>query len=215
MAVLLLTCSFPEKPETHADPWPLKKGMTWVYSGTYNSQAETCEMKVTGVTHRGGLLFATMHGYPADVLDGAGWEPSDWGLLVAPNDRYYRVEGLRADSIRSRLADPEDNLAGLIQEQELMFQMPLVPGKMFGETFQITRTDSLYCWVVTGRNAFDPSSIGIADRQGSLDQFTLRFSTLPDETMIGFVPGIGIASFKYSHHGTPSELNMQLTRLDR
>jgi hypothetical protein len=215
MAVMLLTCNVPEKPGAQADPWPLEKGMAWVYTGRCNNRAQTCEMQVTGVIHRDGLLFATMHGYPADLLDGAGSQPSVWGLLVAANERYYRVEGLRADTIRNRLADPGDNLAGLVQEQELMFQLPLVPGKMFGETFQLTRTDSLYCWIVTAKTGFDPTSAGIRDRQGSMDQYTLRFSTQPDETLIGFVPGIGITSFKYSHHGTPAELDMKLTNLRR
>lgn len=66
----------------------------------------------------------------------SGWERSHWALLVASNDRFYKLEGDRADTVRKRFADPGDNLAGLVQEQELMLQLPLFPGKLFGETLR-------------------------------------------------------------------------------
>ncbi|MEI6172920.1 MAG: hypothetical protein WCR01_04160 [Bacteroidota bacterium] len=213
IAMLLWCCARTKNQEASRDPWPLQEGTTWIYQGQCNNQLVKVEMEIKKVTRQGSLLFAEIQGYPSDPMDGSGWKTSTWGLLVVGNERYYRLEGKRLDSVRTRLADPGDNLAGLVEEQELMLQLPLQLGNSFGETFQLTRSDSNYYWQVTGKSIFDPSSIGIREMNKPIDQFTLRFSTLPDETLIDFVPGLGIGRYRYSHHGTPAETDMKLSEI--
>jgi len=159
---------------------------------------------------RGTLTFFIMKGYPDDLLEGEDWESSHWGLLKVGNDRYYRIAEQGIDSIEKRISDPNDNLAGIVQEQSLLLQLPLNKDKMYGETFQLTRTDSLYCWCVKGSDNYDPSPLKIEGLKNTMVQFTLRYATIADETLIDFVPGLGITGYRYHHHGTPNEIAVKL-----
>ena len=83
-------------------------------------------------------------------------------------------------------------------------------GQIFGETDQLTRDDGNYIWKVTGKRAFEPTSIKGLKILGPFDCYTLIYKTVADETIMDLVPGIGIVRYRYSHHGTPAELDMKL-----
>jgi hypothetical protein len=53
----------------------------------------------------------------------------------------------------------------------------------------------------------------VNDKDGLMDQYTIRFMTMPDETIIDFVPGIGITRFSYSHHGSAANAEMKLSEI--
>jgi len=40
--------------------------------------------------------------------------------------------------------------------------------------------------------------------------YTLVYRTNPDHTILGFVPGVGIVRYAYSHHGTTAEADAWL-----
>ena len=45
--------------------------------------------------------------------------------------------------------------------------------------------------------------------------YVLSYATLPDEERITLVPGVGITSFAYLHHGTTAEADVHLVSYHR
>ena len=188
----------------------LKRGNYWKYQGSYNGKPVSCGIVVHDIRKAGNLTYALMQGFPADVMDGEDWESSVWGLLASGNERYYKVSGSRIDSITRRLSEKESIHSGLVSEAELFMEALYDTGQIFGETDQLTRDDGNYIWKVTGKRAFEPTSIKGLKILGPFDCYTLIYKTVADETIMDLVPGIGIVRYRYSHHGTPAELDMKL-----
>ncbi len=188
----------------------MKRGNYWKYQGSYNGKPAACGMVIRDIRKAGNLTYALMQGFPTDVMDGEDWESSVWGLLALGNERYYKVSGSRIDSITRRLSEKESIHSGLVSEAELFMEALYDTGQIFGETDQLTRDDGNYIWKVTGKRAFEPTSIKGLKILGPFDCYTLIYKTVADETIMDLVPGIGIVRYRYSHHGTPAELDMKL-----
>ena len=121
-----------------------------------------------------------------------------------------RVTGSRVDSIRNKLLDTTGVQSGLVTDADLFVTALYDTGQVFGEASQLTRNDGNYFWKVTGKKAWEASSIKGLTKTGPFDRFTLDFKTVADETTIDIVPGVGIVRYRYCHHGTPAELDMKL-----
>jgi hypothetical protein len=202
------------KSNTHLEIIPLKAGNYWVYKGNYSNRPVTLNISVTGMKKRGNLTFALLKGFPADILSGEDWEPSTWGLLVTGDQHYYRFNSPKTDSVSKAFSDSGNVLAGLFCDSELFMPALSDTGQTFGEASQLTRDDGNYFWKVTEKHAYDASSIKVLKLSGPFDRFTLAYKTLADEIIIDMVPGIGIVRYRYSHHGTPCELDIKLIEAD-
>ncbi len=189
---------------------PLKQSNCWVYKGNYNNKPVTLNIRVSEVKKRGSLTFATLKGFPTDILGGEDWEPSEWGLLVTADQHYYKFISPKTDSVRKSILDRNNILAGLFSDSELFLEELVDTGQTFGEASQMTREDLNYFWRVTDRHAFEASSIRGLKLLGPFDRFTVNYKTLADDMTIDVVPGIGIVRYRYSHHGTPGELDVKL-----
>jgi len=44
--------------------------------------------------------------------------------------------------------------------------------------------------------------------------FRLTLRTLPDDTVIDFIPGVGMTRYQYRHHGTVAEADLHLVSLE-
>ncbi len=191
---------------------PLQKGNFWKYSGSYNGKPVVFRITVDYVVKQGGMLFAVLKGFPSDILAGQDWEASDWGLLVVGDGQYYyKLTGARIDSVKNSLSDTEGIKASLVSDKDLFIEALYDTSQIFGEAAQITRADGNYFWKVTEKHAFEPSSIRGLKIHGPFDRFTLIYQTIADEITMDIVPGIGLVRYRYSHHGTPGELDLRLT----
>jgi hypothetical protein len=205
-----------------APPFPMTKGTYWVYTGPtkwttadtgeVQEQVLTWKMEITDALQRDGIGLAVVKGHPSDLaFYEEGRAPGDY-LIVSVNDqKYYLLSGERAQAALKRFKDSNDVLVGLVEDSGLWLDLPLTVGKSFGDTTQIARPDRMYAWQVgkqgpaqlTGVTGVTPSANAVA--------FELTLTTLPENDMVEFVPGLGITRFVYEHHGTVASTDLKLT----
>lgn len=211
-----LVFSNPTQPgrSSLSDAFPLFDGTCWKYKGKVKwsvpdspeirEDTITWMMEIVETIERNGITAARAKGHPADLA----WydenrQPGDYLIAHTGEDRYYMLERLRAEKVLERLLDKNDSLDGLFDESELFLDLPLSINKTFGGL------DSGCRWQVIEIDSLDPWLI----RELPLPRFTrysLALVTLPDHTILDFVPGIGIARYRYVHHGTVCEVDVKL-----
>jgi hypothetical protein len=189
---------------------PLRKGNYWKYVGIYNGQPVTLTTKVRETITRGKLVYATLRGFPSDILAGQDWEVTNWGLLSVSGEHYYKVEGHRVDSVRKGILDERNVCQGLVHDDEIFLEAMKDTGQTYGPAFQISRLDGNYYWKVRSKEAFEPSAIAGVTEKGPFDKYTLSFWTVGDDVTIELVPGIGIVRYLFHHHATHDQLDMKL-----
>jgi len=164
-------------------------------------------MEVIEVIKREPVVGYVMQGHPLDLA----WyeekrKPSDYVIIRLKPDKFY----MTSTKVINRLRDGNDSLSGLVTEGQLFLEFPLLPQKKFCATENITRLDGMYCWDVGGGEKILLSGVrGIVSTE-LMTMYTLYFATLPDHEIVHFVPTVGFTHFEYVHHGTVSEVDMQL-----
>ncbi len=199
--------------------FPLVRGSYWVYegstkwmppnSGEVNQTTVTWKMEVVDTFERGTLNVAILKGHPADLAwYQEGKERGDYLMIEVSPGKFYLVGGERAKLVLQRLINEADVLVNLVEDAELFLEMPLIPGKVFGPSEQITRLDGGYRWNV---ETSEEVRLGneISSQESHL-QYHLTFRTAPDILSIDFVPGIGITRYQYQHHGAIAETDINL-----
>ncbi len=195
--------------------FPLSQGAYWVYQGTVKWTEETevfeesltWKMEVVEVIERGHVVGYVLKGHPADLIwYEKGKERGNHVIIQVGTGRYYASDQASLE----RLKDEEDFLLGLVHESQLILDIPLIPGKFFGEVEQLTRPDASYSWFVGQEQPVKLEGIKGVSPSREVPQYTLNFRTRPDHQIIEFVPGIGITRFVYVHHGTVSEVDVRL-----
>lgn len=201
--------------------FPLSKGNYWTYKGTVKYQkqgfekvfekAASIKMEVTDVIGRDGIFAAKIKGYPLELagFDERASERGNYLLVRAGSGSYYLLGESAIGEALKKIGDPDDVLHELVDESDLIIDLPLAKGKVFGEAEQVTRTDGKYCWRVDECVDTDLSAVKGAG-MAATKEFWLFHSTNPDTQKVGFVPGIGITSYSYRHNGTVMEFDVKL-----
>ena len=215
-----------QNPAIDRPEFPLEPGMYWNYEGNVvwtepgasavQRRRITWRMEVVEVITRDWTTTAVLKGHPRDlVFFDSKREPRTSLLVSVNNQKYYLLEGDRVQPVLTRLRDPKDLLIGLVRESELFLEAPIAIGKRFCDTETLTRTDILYCWWVDEER--EPSIKSIPGMQPGWDgpEYTMSFRSPSSSEFIGFAPGIGITSYDFNHHGTPSEVQLKLTAFGR
>jgi hypothetical protein len=199
---------------------PLAPGTVWIYAGTVKwTNAETQRVEEKSVDwkvevgerlSRGHVNAAVLRGHPSDLAHyREGRAPGTYLVVRVGPGKYYLLRGRRAQEALERLRDPNDLLHNLVHEDEIFLDLPLVPGKVFGEAGQLTRQDASYVWVVEEERAATLEGVkGL--RGGRRTVFRLLYRTLPDREELEFVPEVGITRYRYVHHGTVAEADARL-----
>jgi hypothetical protein len=197
------------------DYFPLSVGAYWVYEGLVQweiggkveEKTLTWKMEVLEKVERYPITGYALRGHPSDLAwyeDGK--ERSDYAIIQVGPNKFYKTS---AEKLQ-RLKDDADSCYDLVQESELMLDLPLFPEKRFGITEQITRIDGRYCWGVGQEKKVALSGIKGVSFSEETTAYTLYFFTLPDHVRLEFVPGIGITQYEYGHHGTVSVVDVKL-----
>jgi len=199
--------------------FPLVPGACWTYKGLVRwtegeevkEKSITWKMEVIESITRGEVTGYHMVGNPRELVWYTdGQEPREYAILQVGSNKFYYAD---VEAYR-RLQDDEDDLAGLIREQDLFLELPLKEGKRFCETEQILREDGLYCWIIgKGEPVQTKNVAGLTMAASPLEYPVLR-STLPDHMQLGFTPGVGITNFYYIHHGTKTEVDLSLIEFE-
>lgn len=167
----------------------------------------TWKMEVVETIARGAIIAYAMKGHPSDLA----WyeedkERSDYTIIQFGSNRFYQA----STKALERIKDETDSLGDLINEGQVFLDFPLFLGKRFCAAEQITRPDGRYCWVVGQEKQVALEGIKGILSAGVIPEYTLQFITLPDHVIIQFAPGVGITKYTYVHHGTVSEVDVQL-----
>jgi hypothetical protein len=209
-----------QKPDAELGGFfPFHAGTYWVYKGTVRwydyendkpaSADVTWKMSVEKVIRKQGLIAAVVSGFPADLDWTAGTtEPKTW--LVLENEKHeVFYENLGPDYDLAKLNGDEHVFDKFMVEDNFFFQWPLRQGAKFCGDEAKKRDDSMYCWIVEQTAAKKLSSIkGLSVNDGNV--FQLQYRTLPDDTTMELIPGVGVLSYQYHHHGTVADTELQL-----
>jgi hypothetical protein len=205
----------PDNATAASDDFPLHPGSYWVYRGTVKWQdgIETREtevswrMEVVRSQRVGRFTVFVLEGHPEDLAWFVPGKPRGGHIFVKDGGRYYEI---RSTENLAMLLSDEAEIQKNLNADGLFLELPLKNGMCLGKDPKQKRRDDMYCWSVGA-----PSAASLADVKGipadrHFLEFELAYRSNPDDTLIRFVPGIGIASFAYSHHGSISEADVHL-----
>ena len=211
--------SHAQNPAPPREFFPLTPGTYWVYKGTVRwEEAEeekpastevTWKMSVDRVIRKKGIVAAIVTGFPAD-LDWSGGKagPKPWLILEDEGHRLY-YENLGPDYDLAKLNGDEHVFDKFRVDDNFLFQWPLRQGAKFCDEEAKKREDEMYCWVVTEVTSRNLKSVqGAPANEQAV--FQLQYRTNPDDTTMELVPGIGLLSYEYHHHGTVADTELQL-----
>ena len=221
--VMVFVMAAPALAAAPAEPpfFPLTKGTYWVYQGTTKWQEESSEkvsekvltwkMEVTETIERGHVTAAVLKGHPLDLAwYKEGKTPGDYLIIRVGPDEYYLLTEQRVQEALTKLRDQDDILADLVKDVEQFLDLPLTPGKIFGETMQITRQDGSYYWIVENEKPVKMDKVKGLSPSAALTEYELAFLTTSDNTKVNYVPGVGIVRYTYGHNGSVSETDLKL-----
>jgi hypothetical protein len=221
-AALLILFGFPvyaHKPAA-SEFFPLRPGTYWTYKGIVRwddgvsdkpvSGDVTWKMTVERVIRRKGIVAAIVTGFPADLDFSAGTtEPKPWLILENENHQIYYVN-LGPDYDLSKLDGDDHVFDKFMADENFFFQWPAHTGAKFCDDEAKKREDGLYCWVVKDTSTRKLEGVaGVSPADQSLVK--MEYRTLPDDTTVELVPGIGLLSYTYHHHGSTADTELQLS----
>lgn len=199
--------------------FPIVKGTTWTYSARVKWAATGKQPNgvrtlfwtstiVDSLDH-GDVSAALLHGGPWDLaFYSPGAKPDDY-LIIRAADAYYLVQ----DEARTKFANLKTATATEIAEQfaaDLWFRTPLDINDTYCAPEQ-EKTAPFYCWSVEKVTTTHSLRIsGFRPKQAT--EYFLTFMTNPDTTMLTLVPGAGIVTYDYEHHGTVAEASVKLVQ---
>ena len=201
--------------------FPLSPGTYWIYHGLVRSWAEdstpgnvsavTWKMSVVRAIDREGIAVAVVNGFPSDLDWSAGSVNAQRSMFVGTEDSKFYLNSPWDTSWVADLIDaPKYPLGDLVRPYEWILRLPLTTGEKFGcDEAAAARTDGKYCWVV---GASSPAELGRVKgvAPGRRQEYEIDYDSVADDMEIEFVPGVGITSYQYHHHGAIAETELHL-----
>ncbi len=221
VALALLLCAASALGQSKADKdFPLTPGTYWIYQGAVRYWVKglengkiahvTWKTSITRAIHRGGLTIAVVKGMPGDLDWSEGDATPSLSVVIRTQDaKFYLIEGDEAKSVIGELDNPHYSWQQVPIDDDWFLQLPLAKGKKFCGAEGMQRTDDHYCWV-----AGPPHIVRLAGVKGIGEgkhvANSVEYGTLPDDMEFDFVPGIGMVSYEYHHHGTTADTELHL-----
>jgi hypothetical protein len=204
--------------EESAEPFPMSAGTYWVYGGIVrwttraNKSSETkveWKTQVRQTLEHGRYAAAVINGFPSQLNWSTGkQQPEDSLLIRSPSDKFYWISPEQTKSALGRFENQQDSLQSLLQDDDLFLQLPLTKGKKFCDPEEMNRDDDMYCWMVESAERVSLNVAGVS--RADCLSYKIRYVTNPDDIEYEFVPGIGLTSYAYHHHGTIADTELAL-----
>ncbi len=189
---------------------PLTLGTVWTYhaeiawAGTGDStghESLSWTATILAVQASDSAVAATVRGWPSDL---AWWTPRQAPstsvlYCIAGRVYYFRPQPGTAAALVASLVHGEQRPTA----HDLILKLPLRTGDLFGRD-PAERRDPLYAWLVEAAERVPHSVRRLRPGVGD-SLYSVVYRTLPDYTLVGFVPGLGVAHYVYRHHGTMAE----------
>jgi hypothetical protein len=221
VALALVLCAASARGQSKTDEdFPLTPGTYWVYQGIVRSWMQGSETgKTTDVTWKtsviravqhDGLTIAVVKGMPGDLDWSEGDRTPKLSIVIrTPDAKFYLLEGDEAKSVLSELDNPHYSWPQVPIDDDWFLQLPLAEGMKFCDANGMRRDDGRYCWV-----SGPPHTVPLAGvkgiREGKHVAYRVEYLTLPDDMEFDFVPGIGMVTYEYHHHGTTADTELHL-----
>ncbi len=208
-----------QKPVDAGKFFSLTPGTYWVYRGTVrweepeeekpSSADVTWKMTVERVMRKKNVVAAVVTGFPADLdWSGGTAEPKPWLILETEKHEIY-YENLGPDYDLAKLNGDDHVFDKFMVGENMLLQWPLKAGAKFCDEEAKKREDDMYCWVAGEAKKKKLESVkgALAEEQ---TVYSMQYRTLPDDTTMEIVEGIGLVSYQYHHHGTVADTELQL-----
>lgn len=235
LLVVLVAQAGSPPAQRNEEIFPFVKGAVWVYkvnvkwtlmnSNEVRSKELIWTMEIVDIERRGGSQVAAfLRGHPCDLnWYQEGIVPGNRAIVGILGRRFYLLSEKRSVAYREFL---ERNRPGTERgfrwsdkfdffDTEIFLDLPLEPGKRFGDEEQMERPDAMYVWFVEKAKPVNLQNVPGLLPPYDRTEYQLIFRTNPDHTIIEFVPGVGITRYVYSHHGTVSEVEARLIEFRR
>ena len=199
--------------------FPTRVGTYWIYEGTvswFDAEKEdtatervSWRMSVDKVLRREGVIAAVLTGFPQDLDWSSGSaEPKRW-LFLEDSKHQVHYLNLGPDFDLSKYEKGNQNFDKFLVDDTLLFEWPMKKGAKYCDADGKKRDDLMYCWFVASveRKKLDTVK-GMPTHD--LDVYELKYMSNPDDTTMELVPGIGLLSYRYHHHGTVADTELRL-----
>lgn len=213
LAITVCSAAAQEKPV-----FPMTKGTAWVYSARVKwdrdetrvagSKLIRWTVTVADSVQKDDIAAVLLKGGPWDL---AWYEPDvkpEEHLIVRLGSTYYllhdEVAETLADIKAGKTSDLKDRLA-----DDIWFQLPMEIADTFCSPEQ-EESAPMYCWSVEKITTTHSLKIPGLKAAPESTEYLLTFMTNPDTEMVTLVPGVGIISWWYEHHGTVAEASLKL-----
>jgi hypothetical protein len=198
--------------------FPTAKGTSWVYSarvkwagkGTDVAGTKTLRwtVAVADSVQKDDIAAVLLKGGPWDL---AWYDPKvkpREHLIVRMNSTFYllhdEVAETLADIKAGKISDLKDRLA-----DDIWFQVPMEIADNYCPPEAEGRAP-MGCWSVEKITTTHSLRVLGLKTTPEATEYLLTFMTNPDTEMVTLVPGIGIVSWYYEHHGTAAEASLKL-----
>ncbi|HYN21249.1 MAG TPA: hypothetical protein VE078_09840, partial [Thermoanaerobaculia bacterium] len=221
LGLLLTSGSVFSQNAARNDAFPLDIGNSWAYVGTVwwttpNSRRILKEqvnwrIEVVDVIERRGVRAAILRGLPQDmVVMGRGRAPAEYLLVQIGEDKLFLLSGQRINEALRQLRNPRDPLLGLVQDSELVLDLPLFPGKTFCAASKPAPGRRPACWTVREQGPINLAAVRGLSGARQRERYTLDLQWEGDDIVWGFVPGVGLTSYAIGHYGAVSAVELDL-----
>ncbi len=150
-----------------------KPGSRWTFYGNLQTQdfasakSRIWEMQVRSVLERGFVTTARVSGRPLPT-ENSGPSAQQEFLIVKAADQFYGIGAERMTAVLSRLADPEDSLAGLVRKDDFLFDENHAGFHARLSQHYVSRPSVWYGWIMNGLRPLFESKIHSSGRLSKL-----------------------------------------------
>lgn len=197
---------------------PMAKGTVWIYSARVKWDAD--DTKVAGSkTIRWTVTVADSiqkDNVAAVLLKGGPWDLAWYDPNVKPREHlivrldstYYLLHDEAAETLADIKAGKTNDLKDRLAD-DIWFQVPMEIADDYCPPEAEERAP-MGCWSVEKITTTHSLKIPGLKTAPEETEYLLTFMTNPDTEMVTLVPGVGIISWWYQHHGTVAEASLKL-----
>src|SRR5262245_28047692 len=207
------TLAFPlpaVRAQVRADQaFPMRPGTYWIYRGTVKwtepnsadvrEQVIDWKMEIVGLDDFAPYLVASVKGSPDDLVWYSRDKPRGDYAIVKNGGKYYRLGGSIAAEWQAHL------------NADTMFaDIPFRPGTCLGIDVNTKRDNATQCWFVQGASSVQLLGVKGIPSNRKFTSYKISYLDNTSHTYFDFVPGVGMTSYLFGHHGTVSEVDVKL-----
>ena len=206
---------------------PFVKGTTWTYAGTVRWTSTTSRRSDPSVVRTDTVRWVSEvvdafdDGHVSGaLLEGGVWDLYGWSphkqrgtyTLLRVGLRLYEIFNDAKTIFAAAKASHGNVLPANLHDSMSWFGSPLKAGQLY-RAKEVGGLDTSYGWYVASATPVKLDLDG--KKNATLSAYQLSYRTLASDEAMTIVPGIGITSLAYVHHGTIAEVHVHIVGFRR